>query len=423
MTSPLSSARSLATCAVLVLAACNSTNDSRGPDSGAPATKASAARSAEKDPSKAQIVLGESAGWRADLVHDQGDVGIWTVKSFKFFPQYGTNEIVGLDDKGRCHVYWSYSGKWTPVTTIADGVWLGGLDVGDVDPRVPGNELYTGGKSGNVFEVVPYPDGGVDNRRIANLGRREVHTLVVADVLARPGAELLAFTSPGGLYVLAPRKDGLDGFETFLYADLAGRVRDAIVLPRAEGAPLEIATVSRAGAFEILTFENDAPRWTAVHTIAHGRGRIAQRPPRAGAATVLYTTADDGTVWRHERAGATWRNELVYAGPQGPRGIAAGRFSANADDETVVVFGYGSRVEMLTRGAKSWTVETIFEDREKGHWISAVEVDGRNATDEIACSGYGARVVLLSRPPGYGLGGVLTRPGPVEEPESDASTR
>lgn len=369
------------------------------------------------DPTQGQIVLGETAGWRADLVHDQGDVGIWTVKSFKVFPQYGTNELVGLDDKGRCHLYVSYSGKWTPVTTIADGAWLGGLDMGDVDPRVPGRELYTGGKSGNVFEVVTYADGGVDNRRIANLGRREVHTLVVTDAIAsRPGDELVAFTSPGGLYVLAPRKDGQDGFETLHYEDLDGRVRDAIVLPCAEGGPIEIATVSRAGAFELLTFVDGKPNWSTVHAVTQGRGRIAMRPSKAGAPLVLYTTADEGAIYRHERTGSTWRNELIYAGPQGPRGIAAGRFAANADEETLVVFGYGSRVEMLSRiGTGAWKVETIFEDREKGHWIAAAEVDGRNATDEIVCSGYSGRVVLLSRPTGYGLAGVLARPSPAEE--------
>lgn len=369
------------------------------------------------DPRREQVVLIETAGWRADLVHDQGDVGIWTVKPFKVFPQYGTSELVGLDDEGRCHVYVSYSGKWTPVTTIADGAWLGGLDSGDVDPRVPGRELYAGGKSGNVYEVVAYSDGGLDHRRVANLGRREVHTLLVADVWsARDGDELVAFTSPGGLYVLAPRTDGFDGFETLHAEDLPGRVRDALVLPRASGAPLEIATVSRAGALEILRFEAGAPRWTTVHALPEGRGRLALRPERDGAGTVLYSTADDGTVWRHERAAGGWRNELVYAGPQGARGVAAGRFGVTADVETIAVFGYGRRVELLARGASGWEIETIFEDRDMGHWIAAAEVDGRNATDEIVCSGYGGRVVLLSRPAGFGLTGVLARPGPAEAP-------
>ena len=38
----------------------------------------------------------------------------------------------------------------------------------------------------------------------------------------------------------------------------------------------------------------------------------------------------------------------------------------------------------------------------KGHWLGVAEVDGRNATRELIASGYGSRIVLLSRPPGYG---------------------
>lgn len=365
---------------------------------------------AAADPTKNEVVLGTRADWRATLVLDQGDVGIWTVQAHKVFPQFGCPEIVGLDDKGRCHVMWSYSGKWTPATTIADGVWLGGIAQADIDPRIDGPELYVGAKSGNVYQVVSYPDGGLDHRRIATLDRREVHTLVAAEVLAdRPGDELLAFTSPGGLYLLVPRTDGHDGFAVHARFDIPGRVRDAVVLPKRSGRATEIATVSRAGTLDILDFDKGVPRWTMVHTLAMGRGRVALRPSSREELLVLYSTADDGTIWRHERGAADrWRNELIYAGPQGPRGIAAGRFDPDPSVETIVVFGYSERVELLKRSGDVWTTETLFEDRDKGHWIAACEVDGRNATDEIVCSGYGGRIVLLSRLPGVGLDRVLS---------------
>ena len=68
----------------------------------------------------------------------------------------------------------------------------------------------------------------------------------------------------------------------------------------------------------------------------------------------------------------------------------------------MAIFGYSKNVELLTRTDDGWQAETLFEDRDKGHWLSAAELDGRNGTDEILLSGYGARIVLLSRPPGYG---------------------
>jgi len=133
-----------------------------------------------------------------------------------------------------------------------------------------------------------------------------------------------------------------------------------------------------------------------------GMGRIALRPTRPGAPLVLYTTLDDGRIVRHEETTNGWRAETIYLGPQGPRGIAAGRFDADPEVETVAVFGYGKKVELLTRGDTRWTAETLFEDEDKGHWLCTAEVDGRNATRELVASGFGGRVVLLTRPPGYG---------------------
>jgi hypothetical protein len=130
-----------------------------------------------------------------------------------------------------------------------------------------------------------------------------------------------------------------------------------------------------------------------------------------GEVPVAYSTAEDGTIWRHFRLaedapGAPLRSEVIYAGPQGPRGIAAGRFQADDESETVAVFGYSGRVELLSRpesGVGPWEVETLFSDRAAGHWLSTAELDGRNATDELVLCGYSGRVVLLARPPGYGL--------------------
>ena len=94
---------------------------------------------------------------------------------------------------------------------------------------------------------------------------------------------------------------------------------------------------------------------------------------------------------------------MVYAGPPGARGIAVGRFFEDPEEEGLALFGYSGVVEILRRNAAGeWISEKIFEDVDKGHWLTVGELDDRNATDEIVISGYGGRVVLLSRPPGYG---------------------
>ncbi len=370
------------------------------------------------DPAQREVPLATlSDGWRARLLLDNGEVGIWTVEALQVFPQYASPEVVALDDAGRCHVLVSYSGKWTPVTRVHDGKWLGGIAHGDVDPRIPGNELYVGSQSGNLYQLVPYRSGVIDNRLIATFEGREVHTVVGGELDPRSeGPELLVFTRPGGLYRVAPR--GEHGtFTAELLEELPGRVRDAELLPAEPGRPPEIATVARSGALALLSIGVDGPRWTTVHEGPMGSGRIALRAPSApGEPVVLYSSLDDGRILRHERRGAQWHSETIYAGPQGPRGLAAGRFDADPAVETLAVFGYSGFVQLLSRRGGAWELETLFEDRDKGHWLATAELDGRNATDEIIGSGYGARVFLLQRPPGYGAAGLLV--DPAREPES-----
>ena len=361
------------------------------------------------DPARREVTLPSPSSWNASLVLDQQPTGIWTVKPMQVFEQYACPEVVALDDLGRCHVLVSYSGKWTPVTTLSDGTWLGGLCQGDVAPEVPGPELYTGGKRGNLYQVVAHREGVLSSRRIAYLPGLEIHTLIATDLdRSRPGDELIAFTRPGGLYRLTPPADGLGEFDVELVEELDGRIRDAVVLPTAAGSVPELATLSRAGRLALLRWEATGPRWETVFERAMGMGRLCLAPGSTAERLLLYSTCDDGTVWRHERVDGSWSSELIYAGPQGPRGIAVGRFHEDPDVESVAVFGYSARVELLTRGPAGWELETLFVDRDKGHWLSVAELDGRNGTDELVLSGYGARVVLLARPPGYALPGVLT---------------
>jgi ABC-type transport system substrate-binding protein len=200
--------------------------------------------------------------------------------------------------------------------------------------------------------------------------------------------------------------------------DLRGRVRDAVVLPSAPGVPAEIATVTRAGTLDLLRMTGEGQSWSTIHAAPMGTGRLSLSPERPGGQVVLYTGQDDGAILRHQRLGPdAWLTETIYLGPQGVRGVVAGQFSADPNAETVAVFGYSGKVQLLSRtGDGPWSTETIFVDRDKGHWLAVAEVDTRNATREIIGSGYGARIFLLSRPPGFGLEGVPTDPDPAPRP-------
>ncbi len=355
------------------------------------------------NPEQGAVPLPAEEGWRAQLCVDQGDVGIWTVKAFPIFDSVGSDELVALDDRGRCLIVIPYSGRWTTLECIHDGAWLGGLAHGDLDPRVPGKELYTGGRRGNLWQVIPHAHGALETRLVAHLPGEEIHTIVVGDLdVSRAGAEMLVFTWPGALYLVTAAESGLQLVEL---QRLETRIRDAVLLPAAPGAPPEIATVSRAGRLALLTLESGAPRWREISRVRTGMGRVALRP---GPGVVLYTVCDDGRVYRFERAAdGSFDQQLIYAGALGGRGVAAGRFDADSGKETLAIFGYSRTVELLTREGDTWTVTPVFRDRDKGHWIAAAEVDGRNATLELFCCGYGGRLVMLFRPPGYGRPGTL----------------
>jgi hypothetical protein len=290
-----------------------------------------------------------------------------------------------------------YSGNWTPLRRIDDGRWLGGLAHGDVDPRVDGAELYTGGQAGNLYQLTAHHHGALDARLIAHFPGEELHTIVAGEVDATsPGVELLVFTRPGALYRVSPTGEH-GAFEVKRVAELEGRVRDAVVLPGGE-----VATVSRGGTFETLRLEGNTLRRTVHARFEVGLGRIALGE---GPGVVVYTTLDDGRILRHERMeDGRFTRELIHLGEQGPRGIAAGRFDADPEVESVAIFGYGKEVRLLSRrGDGPWSARTLFVDRDKGHWLAACEVDGRNGTRELVGSGYGGRIFLLSRPVGYGL--------------------
>lgn len=385
-----------------------------------PVPSSSAAREPAADPTQREVPLPAAEGWRASLVIDNGQIGVWTVGTLQAFPLFGMPEIFGLDDAGRCLILAGYSGKWTPNETVHDGAWLGALQHADVDPRVPGREIYTGGKKGNLYQIVPLLEGGFDTRLIARFPGKEIHTLIAEDLLPeRDGVELLAFTLRGEVFLVAP--DSAAGFASTQLADLEARVRQAVVLPGTGDAPWMVA-VCRTGEVQLLRLTAQGFERRLISREPMGTGRVAVRPGsgRDGSAFVLYVSRDDGLLLRFEGRpeGGAWTREHIYAGPQGLRGVAAGRFDADPEVETVAIFGYSHKLQLVSRRAgQPWTVETLFLDRDKGHWLAAAELDGRNTTDELIASGYGGRIVLLARAPGTGLGELPTDPDPAPRPQ------
>ena len=390
-----------------------------------PAVTAQKTDDSEKlDPTRGEVPLPAEKGWNAFLVQDAG-VGVWAVKAVPFHPPFGSPQIVGLDERGRCQILYGYSGRWTPLTALHDGYWLGGMAWIDLDPRRPGCELYVGGKRGRLYQVHPCEKGGVEVRVVENFRGEEISTLAGGRLRAGPESPpaMLVFTTLGGVYLVdVPPDATADSYRARQIARVPGRVRDAVTVGRLDdGEAPWVATVSHASEVALVRLaDNDRLERKVILAEPMGFGRLALRPPGGDAPPVLYVGRDDGALLRLQRnRDGSWRREMIYAGPQGIRGVVAGRFDADPEAESVAVFGYSGKVQVVTRRpGKAWTAETIFKDRDRGHALAVAELDGRNATREIVGSGYGCRIFLLSRPPGYGLEGVAVDPDQREANEA-----
>ncbi|MEM7516087.1 MAG: hypothetical protein AAF368_04070, partial [Planctomycetota bacterium] len=330
-------------------------------------------------------------------------VGVRAVNVAELFNQFAGPEVIALDERGQSHVLVGASGRRTRLTVLEDGTWLRGLAVGDIDGRIPGDELYVSSGSGRVFQIVAHNEGIVDGRFVANMDGREVHTLVAGEFDSKhEGEELLAYTEPGGAYLLTPRDDR-DGFEARLLDVSLGRIRDAVLVPNPGSTVTIVACASRAGTVEIHALRDGEIERGSIHRTESGRGRIALAQGRfEGDPLVLYSTCDDGRVFRHEQIqGMNWRSEMIYRGEKGLRGLVSGDFlPGEGSPECIAIFGSSEGVKLLVQdGAAEWSAVPIFEEAGRGHWLSSAELDGTNDTEELLLASDSGRVVMLTRVP------------------------
>lgn len=344
------------------------------------------------------------AGWRADRIH-RSDGGVWYAHVDKVIDAFGQNEVIAGDDKGRLLVLAVYSGQWTAHSVVCDGLWLAPTRSADVDPRVPGREIYAAGRAGSVHRVTlrpqPFARFTLESVEIGHAAGEEFHAVIADDLVPGGQAELLAFGISGAVYELAPTGTS-DQFAMRKVGAVPGRVRDVAVARGSTAGPL-LYGVSRSGDLLAMRMDQGALQHEVMLREDSGLGRIALAKGRPG---VLYVTRDDGVVLRIERTSeGRWQRDAIFAGGQGLRGVASGRFFAD-DREAVAVYGYDKTVHVVWRqGQGPWQVETALTTEQRGHWLAVGELDGRNGTDELVVAGFDGDVFLLSRPPGHGLPG------------------
>jgi hypothetical protein len=374
------------------------------------------------DPATGEIPMpGAAPGWSAFHLYTSDTWRLHCIGAGRFTGYHGSPQVIVLDEKGRCVILQSDSGKWIPQVAVDDGRACSAWASGELDPAVAGEEIYVGSTGGNLYQVVHSGKKGWQSTLVATAEGASLSKLVIADLdPGRPGNEMLAFTNAGAVFdVVLPAAPGAR-FRFQPIGDLGSRVRDAVLLPGSSSRPPRVAAILQDGEVALVTRTTTGIDRQALCREPMSLARIARRSSRvvAGSAgapkdpEVLYVARVDGLILRFtEGDGGAWVREIIYAGPQGPRGLAAGRFDADPSTETVAVFGYSKKVQILSRRpGEPWRADTVYTDPGGGHWLAAAELDGRNSTDELVGGGFSHHVFMVGREPGYGLVDVPIEP-------------
>ena len=108
-----------------------------------------------EDPAKGEVPMpGAAPGWDAFHLFTSDTWRLHCVAGARLTREFGSPQVVVLDEKGRCIILQADSGKWLPTVVVEDGKASSAWAHGDLDPRVDREEVYVGGGSGTIYQVV-----------------------------------------------------------------------------------------------------------------------------------------------------------------------------------------------------------------------------------------------------------------------------
>lgn len=326
-------------------------------------------------------------------------------------------QAVSVDQAG--DVAWIQFDRDEPRAEVLyrNGAGLTGLAIADVDPSMPGEEIYAGGylpgwegaeRGGGVYQIVVTRSSGARAHvRQVYSGDAYVHSIerVAAQRDGDP-VRLLISTYGGEIRSLTPSSGDAPWDNRLLFAlprsddPESNHAKDAAFLKSAAGRPAhEVLIAYRSG--RLLFLDLDRPDLArAIHEEPGGLARVTA-DANGGAYVIGYT----GRVLHFHRDGDGFRYDAIddEGVDSGLRGIVRGRFpTPHGGVAHLALYGYHKQCRVLNPKCvglvadyTQMDVDTIYVDAERGHALEAADIVSGNDADELLLGGASKQVTLL----------------------------
>lgn len=299
-------------------------------------------------------------------------------------------EVAGASESGEIVLVRFARGAPKATVLLRHGHEMTGLLVADIDPSLPGAELYAGGSghggddNGVVFQF--HVAGEEVKRRRLLETDGYVHAMARLDgdpprlvVTTYSGRVLLAAPGPGewGLRAIheEPRALGVEGL----------KIKDVRTGAFAGRPARSILFAAKSGRIVLLDPDH-ASKTELCHIQEGGVARLSDVVDGG-----IWAACNDGRLLRIDRDGA----KEVYRSGDPLRGVAVGRFAVPGGEARLAVYGYDRRCHALIGRGGGFEDFPLFEDSGRGHWLAAGDLVPGNGSDELALASLSGRILIL----------------------------
>jgi len=327
------------------------------------------------------------------------------------------------------------AGAWTATVVLEAPDKLSGCDIGDLDPRRPGNEIAAVCGNGEVYVV--YRDGDAWRHEVIARTQGEPIQCAVGDAdPSREGAELVVVGMAAGT-----EDSGGAGAAHLIWWDGYGWKRKLLFEDTAliHGVCIGDLDAARPGQEILLVgFSNratmlflEAGAWISETAADLGSAGKTAVTYRGGAAVACNA----GTVVHvRRRANGSWQSEILDQAKAGQSRIGTDgrRLLAARDDGSLGLIGEAGRRDIHKEGQKlrgavladldpaapgleaatagyegtitvlypkgdAWRAEIVFRDTGRFHHLVAGELLAAGKGPELAGCGYSRRLTVVAR--------------------------